>query len=410
MYMELSFMQALGLALRDLLLGLGQSLLVYGIVWLVTLVGVVLAVGITLRILRRRQILDQPNQRSLHQVPTPRGGGLGVIAGISPIIIAFIYYAVRSANNGAAHLAVSLGIGLYLLTLVSFIDDRRSLSPTVRLVVQALCSFWLLAAIPPELTVSGGLAPLWLERLILLLALMWFINLYNFMDGIDGITAIETISIGLGGFLSLIIPALLLVVLPHYFSVTMPDIFAHPESTLLQFIVPILSMVLLAAGVGFSFYNWSPARIFLGDSGSIPLGYLSGFLLICLLLQGWWQTAILLPLYYLMDASLTLIHRLKRGEKLWQAHRLHFYQRAVQGGLNHAQVARKILWVNLGLIAFSCSSPFVPYGLALAAGLILVVWRLWRFDRLSPIGERFLQSPDDLTPALNKVSNRRSKS
>ncbi|MDI9409231.1 MAG: glycosyltransferase family 4 protein [Candidatus Pacebacteria bacterium] len=390
--MELSTMQALGYAVRDLLLGLGQSLLVFGIVWLIALVGVVLAVGITLRILRRRQILDQPNERSLHRVPTPRGGGIGVIIGISPIMIAFIYGMVRSSQVGLANLAMSMGIGLYLLTLVSFIDDRRSLSPLVRLLVQSLCCFWLVAAISPDYRIASELVPIWLERLVLMLALVWFINLYNFMDGIDGITAIETLSLGLGGFMSVILPSIINVILPHYFTVTMPSFFDHPPILMLQPVIPILSMVLMAAGIGFLFYNWSPAKIFLGDSGSIPLGFLSGFLLVCLVLAGLWQTAILLPLYYWLDASLTLIHRLKRGEKLWLAHRVHFYQRAVQGGLSHAQVARAILWVNLGLILLACASLFIPFGLALLAGFALVGWRLWRFDRLSPVTQRFLHS------------------
>ncbi|MCX8502015.1 MAG: glycosyltransferase family 4 protein [Alphaproteobacteria bacterium] len=389
--MELTWMEALWLVLRDMAMGMLLSFLGFGIVWLISLVGVVLGVGIVLRILRRRRILDEPNGRSLHQIPTPRGGGLGVMAGISPVLIGLVYSVVRSGSP-AANLVVTIVVILYGLSLISFIDDRRSLSPLLRLFVHCLCSFWLVAAFPLDLNFTAGWLPLWLERLVLVLALVWFINLYNFMDGIDGITAIETLSIGIGGYLSVLVPALLLVVLPHYYGEGFLTPFAFLRSNLVFQLIAVFGMMLAAAGMGFLFYNWAPAKIFLGDSGSIPLGFLSGVVLILLVFKGLWQAALLVPLYYWLDASLTLIHRLRRGERIWQAHRSHFYQRAVQAGLGHAQVARRILWVNLGLIFLAGASPLVPYGLALVAGFGLVGLRLWGFDRTSLPSERFLRA------------------
>ena len=391
MYIELTWLEALWLVLRDLTMGMLLSFIGFGIVWLISLVGVVLGVGIVLRILRRRKILDEPNDRSLHQVPTPRGGGLGVIAGLSPVLMGLVYSVVRSGSP-AANLVVTIAVILYGLTFMSFLDDRRSLSPRFRLFVHILCSFWLVAAFPLEYTFTAGWLPLWLERLVLIFALVWFINLYNFMDGIDGLTAVESLSIGLGGYLSLLVPSILMVVLPHYYGEGIVDSFAFQATNRLYQLIAIFGMMLAAAGIGFLFYNWAPAKIFLGDCGSIPLGFLSGLILIALVVQGLWQAALLVPLYYWADATLTLIHRLRRRERIWQAHRTHFYQRAVQAGLGHAQVARRILWLNLGLMVLACAAPFVPYGLALVAGVGLVGLRLWGFDRTSPPSERFLRA------------------
>ena len=108
--------------------------------------------------------------------------------------------------------------------------------------------------------------------------------------------------------------------------------------------------MLAGAAVGFLWWNWSPAKVFFGDVGSVPLGFLLGWLLLTLAGHGYWAAAIILPLYYLVDATLTLLERLARGEKIWEAHRSHYYQQAVQKGLSHAHVSRLILTGNVVLI------------------------------------------------------------
>jgi UDP-N-acetylmuramyl pentapeptide phosphotransferase/UDP-N-acetylglucosamine-1-phosphate transferase len=190
--------------------------------------------------------------------------------------------------------------------------------------------------------VCQGLLPFWLDRAVAVLAWTWFINLYNFMDGIDGITGIETVCIAAG-----------LAICG----------FALPQD-----------LVLIAASLGFLLWNWHPARIFLGDSGSVPLGYLLGWLLLSLAGSGHPAAALILPAYYLADATLTLLRRASRLEPVWRAHRQHFYQRAVQGGASHAAVARLVLVGDLALMAAALLSERRPWtGLAMAALVTVLI-------------------------------------
>jgi UDP-N-acetylmuramyl pentapeptide phosphotransferase/UDP-N-acetylglucosamine-1-phosphate transferase len=183
---------------------------------------------------------------------------------------------------------------------------------------------------------------------------VWFVNLYNFMDGIDGITGVETVCVA-GG-----------VALTEGFSGSVG--------------ATILPLTLVAAALGFLRWNWHPARIFLGDVGSVPLGFLLGFLLLGLAAQGAWAPALILPLYYLVDATLTLGRRVLRGAPFWKAHREHFYQRALAPDGNHAAVTRLILIGNLILIPLAVAGIFHPWtalGLAFltVAGMLLTLAR-----------------------------------
>src|SRR5262249_59322582 len=130
-----------------------------------------------------------------------------------------------------------------------------------------------------------------------------------------------------------------------------------------------------AASVGFLVWNWAPARIFLGDVGSVPLGYLLGFLLLALAWSGYWKIALILPLYFLADATITLCRRLVRGERVWRPHRTHFYQRAVQRGLGHADVVLRVIAANLLLIGcgWAAENGWGITGLAAAAIVVAAV-------------------------------------
>ena len=292
--------------------------------------------------LLHRQILDHPNERSSHSRPTPRGGGLAV----TPVVVAMLILTNFVVQGFAAILAA----GALILMAVSWLDDRKGLAPLPRFALQAAVIAATLLALPSDSLVFQGMLPFWADRLVTVLGWLWFVNLYNFMDGIDGITGIETAAIGLG-----------LAVTGGAFL---------PQS-----------VGIAAAGLGFLVWNWHPARIFLGDSGSIPLGFVLGGLLIHLATQGHLATALILPGYYLADATITLLWRLKDGEKIWQAHRRHFYQRAVQGGKSHSQVALAILGSNLGLIgcAWIAESGHCVAGsslaLAVVAGLLALLTR-----------------------------------
>src|SRR6266568_3613072 len=263
-------------------------------------------------LLRRAAVLDHPNERSSHAEPTPRGGGIAPVAAILAGWLALI-----AAGAIAPALSVIL-LGAALLAAISWVDDLRGLSPAMRLLAQiAAVGLGMIALAGPVF--QGWLLPaglLWL----------WFINLFNFMDGIDGLAGSEAAAIALG-----------LVLFAGFGAGHDPGLAA-------------LAATVVAAMVGFLVWNWAPARIFLGDVGSVPLGYLLGFLLLDVAARGGWKIALILPLYFLADATVTLARRLVRGETVWQAHRQHFYQRAVQGGLGHAAVVRRVIAADLLLI------------------------------------------------------------
>jgi UDP-N-acetylmuramyl pentapeptide phosphotransferase/UDP-N-acetylglucosamine-1-phosphate transferase len=269
-------------------------------------------------------VLDRPNERSSHSVETPRGGGLAVMLALLP---AWALFALLGAAPPATIAAV---LGAAFLALVSFADDLRPRHPLWRLLAQAAAVAAGLAALPDAGAVFQGLLPPALDRALAGLLWLWFVNLYNFMDGIDGITGMETACLGAG---------LALVV------------FLNRELGNAGQVA--LGLATAAAALGFLRWNWQPARIFLGDVGSVPLGYLLGWLLLATAAAGAWKVALALPFYYLADATWTLGRRLLRGEKIWRPHREHLYQKAVQRGLSHAAVVRRILALNLVLFALA---------------------------------------------------------
>ena len=263
-------------------------------------------------ILRRRDVLDHPNERSSHCVPTPRGGGIAVIVSV---VFAWILLA-RAGLAQPAVIVISLGAGA--LAIVGWVDDLRGLSPMLRLLAQIVAvAIGILARGWPGGSVGFAvIGLLWI----------WWINLFNFMDGIDGIAGSEAAALGIG-----------LLLFASFGAGTDPAL-------------AVLAAAMVGGALGFLVWNWSPARIFLGDVGSAPLGYLLGFLLLDLAIRGFWKIALILPLYFLADATITLTRRLLRGERVWQAHREHFYQQAVRAGLSHAAVVERVIAAAVVLI------------------------------------------------------------
>ncbi len=302
--------------------------------------------------LRRRQILDRPNHRSSHTVPTPRGGGLGLLPSLALLMLALPLI----APSTPAEVPWVLG-GTLALALLSFIDDLTPLPAGLRFGVHGAAVATVLILLPADATLFHPVLPLWLERILIGLGWVWFVNLYNFMDGIDGITGTETASLGLG-------VALIALATQDLWFVGFGGGVA-------------------ALALAFLVWNWHPARVFMGDVGSIPLGFCLGWLLLKLALTGLFAAALILPLYYAADATLTLLRRAARGEKLWQAHRQHFYQQAVQAGLSHSRVAAFIGRTNLGLIAlaFAAAQPGWGGGWLLAPAGALVGLALWQLQR-----------------------------
>jgi UDP-N-acetylmuramyl pentapeptide phosphotransferase/UDP-N-acetylglucosamine-1-phosphate transferase len=271
-------------------------------------------------VLRRRNILDCPNDRSSHMVPIPRGGGL---AAIGSVLLVWLLLAWQGLVAGDV---IAISLGAALLAIVCWVDDLRGLSPVPRLAAQAAAvAIGVSVLLQPQDPPHGWLWPP-AQLAIVGVVWVWAVNLFNFMDGIDGIAGTEAASIGAG-----------LLVFTTFGAGADP-------------VLALLCAALLGGSIGFLVWNWSPARIFLGDVGSAPLGYLLGFLLLGLAARGFWKIALILPLYFLADATITLGRRLLRGERVWQAHREHFYQLAVRRGLSHAAVVKRIIVADVVLI------------------------------------------------------------
>ncbi len=299
--------------------------------------------GVTLKFLRRRAILDHPNERSSHTVPIPRGGGIPIVG------ITISLWIIPIDGNEFGSIEILL-VGAIMLAAISWLDDLKPRSPALRLAVQVIAVGLGIYSFPADATLFGNILPQWIEVCTIGLAWLWFINLFNFMDGIDAISSAQTIGICLG----LIVLGLVLKASP----------------------VPIwYPASLCAAFIGFAFWNLPPAKIFLGDIGSITVGFLLGWLLLQLAYSGYIVSAIILPLYYLTDATATLLIRGARGEKIWQAHKEHFYQQAVQLGKSHLKVSAMILGTNVvlaGLAIFAINYPITCLTLAfLIVGLLI---------------------------------------
>lgn len=321
-----------------------------------------LLTGAVLSWLRRRAILDAPNERSNHDLPTPRGGGIAIVATVA-IGWAIMFFV---APDRATGLAPAMSVAALLLCALSWLDDLRGLGALVRLPAHLAACAVGVWALPGEGAVFRDLLPIWLD--IPLTVLIWagFLNFYNFMDGIDGITGVETV--GIAGGIALLC-------------------FLSPELG-----APGPTLVLAAAAIGFLIWNWPPARLFMGDVGSIPLGYCLGWFLIVLAGQGAWAAALILPAYYIADAGLTLARRAARLEKVWRAHREHFYQRAVAGliedgmsrAVAHRGVGMRIALTNAILVALAVLSLEQPipalFGAAIVVGVLL--WWMARSSRV----------------------------
>ena len=274
--------------------------------------------GVLLPLLERRAILDHPNERSSHQRPTPKGGGIAVIG-----VVLVAWVGAGQVFNSGPFLAWVIPALALMLAALSWIDDLRGLPPVVRLLAQIAAVTAVLMLRPDPNLFFHGLLPFIFDSFTAGLLWVWFINLFNFMDGIDGITGVETLVIGLGVALV-------------------------GGGT-----APVFGIMLAGAALGFLKWNWHPARVFMGDVGSVPLGFLLGWLLLDFSASGHLAAALILPAYYLADATTTLVRRALKGEKVWQAHRQHFYQQAVQGGRSHRTVSATVLAVGLVLIGLA---------------------------------------------------------
>jgi UDP-N-acetylmuramyl pentapeptide phosphotransferase/UDP-N-acetylglucosamine-1-phosphate transferase len=270
--------------------------------------------------------LARPNARSSHRIPTPQGAGIAVIGAtltVAGIIVAF-------ADTAPLNISATIFGAALFIALVGIADDVKSIPVLPRLVLQAVAVGAILFTASNDLRIVPA-CPLWIERSLLLLAGLWFVNLVNFMDGLDWMTVAEVVPITgamilLGSFGELPVSA------------------------------SIVAAALCGAMIGFAPFNRPVAKVFLGDVGSLPIGLLLGW---CLLQLAWRQqiaAALLLPLYYLSDATVTLLRRMARGEPFWAAHRSHFYQRATDNGYPVLRVVSEVFALNVALAVLAIAS------------------------------------------------------
>ncbi len=316
--------------------------------------GLILA---TLPVLRRLA-LAHPNARSSHRTPTPQGGGLAVvIATVAAAALAVTWGGAGSAP-GVSMLGFVIAATAFV-ALVGAVDDIRTIEVAPRLALQALAVGLVIASLPAELRVAPFL-PWWMERLLLAVAGLWFVNLTNFMDGLDWMTVAEVVPVTAG----LAVIGLLGGLPPEAVAV---------------------ALALCGAMLGFAPFNRPVARLFLGDVGSLPIGLLLGWMLMLLAGNGHWAAALLLPLYYLADATLTLARRMLKGERFWEAHRSHYYQRATDLGWSVRDIVGRVFAVNGALAALAVVSITAPGAavvwVCLAAGGLLVAMLLRGFAR-----------------------------
>ncbi len=283
------------------------------------------ALIVVLRPLLARYALARPNARSSHAQPTPQGGGIAVIAATILVAACAVVFApdlVADHRQLAIVFAAAVG-----LAIVGVTDDMRPMEALPRLVLQAAAVGVVIAALPAELRVLPVL-PWWAERLCILIGGVWLVNLTNFMDGIDWMTVAE------------VVPVTAALAVFGMMGALPPDATAA-------------ALALCGAMIGFAPFNRPVARLFLGDVGSLPIGLLLGWLLVLLAGRGHLVAALLLPLYYLADATITVLRRLMRGEPITQAHRSHFYQRALDRGFSAIQIVRRVFIANVLLGALA---------------------------------------------------------
>jgi UDP-N-acetylmuramyl pentapeptide phosphotransferase/UDP-N-acetylglucosamine-1-phosphate transferase len=308
---------------------------------------------ILLRPLLEKYALARPNARSSHKKPTPQGAGVAVIA---TTICATIIAPHVIGLGQSPSLYVVLGAAA-LLALVGSIDDIHNLKVGPRLLLQTAAVLAVIATLPETVRVLPVL-PFYVERGLLLLAGIWFVNLTNFMDGLDWMTVVEMVPVSLG-----VACAAALAGLPSFAIVT--------------------ALALGGALIGFAPFNKPVARMFLGDVGSLPIGLLVGWLLVLVAGSGHLAAALLLPLYYLADATITLMLRLRRGEAVWQAHRTHFYQKATDRGFSVMRIVTFVFGLNLALTALALTTIILPTTTAaigaLLAGAVLTAAVIYNF-------------------------------
>jgi UDP-N-acetylmuramyl pentapeptide phosphotransferase/UDP-N-acetylglucosamine-1-phosphate transferase len=314
-----------------------------------------LATKVAIKILSQHNIVDHPDNRRSHKRVTPRGGGISIYI---VFILAFLY--LDYFFYGFHH-SLNIVPLLTLLGVISFYDDIKGTHALLRLSVHLLVAgITLYIYLYPNTLFHGEIA-LWLDFALAVIGFAGFINIYNFLDGIDGITALQTIH------LSITIIAL---------TIIRSDVIFHPT------LIIMIAFITLACSIGFLIYNWSPASVFLGDIGSISLGFLIGLCLTMIAAAGerLFVASAIASLYYIADGGGTLLIRIIKREKIWLPHLNHFFQQAVKKGMSHRQVTLKIAACNILLFVLSINSLVYP-AICIILAIFIVMCLLIHFSK-----------------------------
>mgnify|MGYP001765361703 CR=1 FL=1 len=282
--------------------------------------------------------LSRPNARSSHRTPTPQGGGTPVVLAVLGLTGLALGFGLVRLETGFHTYYVLLLAAAFAVALVGAADDMRPLPALTRLGMQAILTGLIVFGAPEDWRLAPML-PVEIERILVVVAGVWFVNLTNFMDGIDWIVVVE--------FVPLSVVLALLSALG-----------------VISGIAGVVAATLAGALTAFALFNRHPARLFLGDVGSLAIGLIAASLLFELATRVSVAAALLLPLYFLFDATETLLLGLAKGENVLAAHRRHAYQNAVDGGMPAPEVTRKVLLLNLGLAVLAlgavvADSPFI---------------------------------------------------
>ena len=317
-----------------------------------------------------------PNDSSNHKGKIPHGaGGIIVLVLVSALLVGkffpipwlpYLYptldttYSFSSLillTNDIAH-SFSFLLLLLVLSFSSFTDDIKPKGVVYRLAVQIIAALLITKALPGDILL--GYAPFWLDRLFAFLFIVTFTNFFNFMDGSDGMSAVQTIAIAFG------LTAVTFVSKDLYFFIE----------------IGFPAMLLMATAIGFLFCNWHPAKIFLGDAGSVPIGFFLACLILLCSSYGYWEASVILPMYYYCDAGLTLLLRIVRREKWWKPHKKHFYKIALQKGRSHDSIAKAVAIANSCLVLLTLWAVqnnrmlYEISSIALAGGVVVLLL-LW---------------------------------
>jgi len=265
-----------------------------------------------------RYVMATPNARSSHAIPTPQGGGIAVMLAVIVVCGLVLLHVPGIADRIALLQVLVAAFGLSVLGLT---DDARALSVPGRFIGQALAALIVIFSLPPGLAFFPDFLPLAIERALLCIGVIYFVNAVNFLDGIDMITVAQTVPMTLG--------AAILTGLGYL-----------PTST------GVLALALLGGMIGFSPFNKHKAKLFLGDAGSLPIGLCLAYLLI-LVAGANMIAALLFALYTLSDSMVTLCKRAWRREPIFSAHRSHYYQRATSGGYSVPEVSGLVFLLGL---------------------------------------------------------------